>query len=111
MSFLHIIKFIKLIEVLVYFTTLAKCYNLSNMLKDITDFKIHKNLLKYWFTLQYFVMDYPVLSKSIGRPYLKILVRLCSSLITSKNLGINVLYGNALIEVCKNAWISEPPLR
>ena len=31
------------------------------MLKALTNFKIHQNLLKYWFTLLHFVMDDPVL--------------------------------------------------
>ena len=36
----------------------TKCCNVRNMLKAITDFWIHQNLLKYWFTFQHFVMDY-----------------------------------------------------
>ena len=38
----------------------TKCYSLGDMLKAITNSKIHQNLLKYWFTLLHFVMDDPV---------------------------------------------------
>ena len=34
------------------------------MLKAIANFKIHQNLLKYWFTLLNFVMDDPVLGNA-----------------------------------------------
>ena len=33
------------------------CYSLGNMLKAITNFQIHQNLFKYWFTLWHFAMD------------------------------------------------------
>ena len=37
-----------------------KCYSLGIMMKAITYSKIHQNLLKYWFSLQHFAMDDPV---------------------------------------------------
>ena len=32
----------------------------EHMLQAITNVRIHRNLLKYWFTLLHFVMDDPV---------------------------------------------------
>ena len=44
---------------------MTKCYRFGNMLKVLTNFRIHQKVLKYWFTLLQFVMDYPVLLQDI----------------------------------------------
>ena len=37
------------------------CYSLNEMPKAITNFAIHENLFKYWFTLRHFAMDDPAI--------------------------------------------------
>ena len=44
---------------------MTKCYRFGNMLKVLTNLRIHQKVLKYWLTLLQFVMDYPVLLQDI----------------------------------------------